>query len=72
MLYNKEELLKQPRYRHLRNWANARAHYGTQTYEEYCKAQEDGSYRKVSRKNKEIKHINNKREIKLDVYEDAL
>ena len=71
MLYNKEELLKQPRYRHLRNWANARAHYGTQTYDEYCSAQEDGAYRKISNSNRYAKKMNGRHERKLDNIRDA-
>ena len=70
MLYD-QELLKQPRYRHLRNWTNARAHYFAQTYEEYCSTQEDGRYRKVSNQNKYMKKINRRDGRKLDKFGEA-
>ena len=52
MLYNKE-LLKDKRYNSLMNFSNARMHFYTQTFEEYCTGREDGTYKLKAQERKQ-------------------
>ena len=52
MLYNKE-LLKDKRYNSLMNFTNARMHFFTQTFEEYCTGREDGTYKLKAQERKQ-------------------
>jgi hypothetical protein len=54
MPYDKEKLFKDDnRYSQLYRWTNARMLFSTQTYEEYCKNREDGTYKQMAGKQKQ-------------------
>jgi len=54
MPYDKEKLFKDDnRYSQLYRWTNARMLFSTQTYEEYCKIREDGTYKQMAGKRKQ-------------------
>jgi hypothetical protein len=56
MPYNSDELFeKDGRYRHLRNWANARMYFASCTFDEYVRSKENGGQKQMAAARRERK-----------------